>query len=98
MYRRSDHGQVARAFRVLDGLRGYKQGRWVMELAVLVGASERSVRRDLAELQDAGVDVEISKRGNRVYASLTAERNYSAVAITTSLAVTSTGKIRNRVA
>ncbi len=82
MYRRGDHGQVARAFRVLDSLRGYKQGRWVMELAELVGASERSVRRDLAELQDAGVDVEVSKRGNRVYASLTAERNYSAVSIT----------------
>ncbi len=82
MYRRGDYGQVSRAFRVLDGLRGFKQGRWVNELAESVGASERTVRRDLSELQDAGVDVEIEKRANRIYAFLTAERNYSPVSIT----------------
>ena len=82
MYRRGDFGQVSRAFRVLDGLRGFRQGRWVNELAESVGASERTVRRDLAELQDAGVDIEIVKRANRIYALLTAERNYSPVSIT----------------
>ncbi len=82
MYRRGDFGQVSRAFRVLEVLRGFRQGRWVNEIAESVGASERTVRRDLAELQDAGVDIEIEKRANRVYALLTAERNYSPVSIT----------------
>ena len=82
MYRRGDFGQVARAFRVLDQLRGFKQGRWVNDLAEAIGASERTVRRDLTELQDAGVDLEVTKRANRVFAVLTAERSYSPVAIT----------------
>lgn len=82
MYRRGDFGQVARAFRVLDALRGFKRGRWVTEIAEAIGASERTVRRDLAELADAGIDIEITKQANRVFARLTAERNYSAVAIT----------------
>ena len=82
MYRRGDFGQVARAFRVLDHLRGFKQGRWVNDIADAVGASERTVRRDLTELQDAGVDIEVTKRANRVFAVVTAERNYSPVAIT----------------
>ncbi|MEJ7598460.1 MAG: WYL domain-containing protein [Kofleriaceae bacterium] len=82
MYRRGDYGQVSRALRVLDGLRGFKQGRWVNELAESVGASERTVRRDLAELQDAGIDVDVMKRASRIYAVLTSERNYSPVSIT----------------
>lgn len=82
MYRRGDFGQVARALRVLDRLRGFKHGRWVSEVADELGISERTARRDLAELQDAGIDIEIAKRANRVYASLTAERNYSPVSIT----------------
>jgi predicted DNA-binding transcriptional regulator YafY len=82
VYRRGDFGQVARALRVVDELRGFKQGRWVNEVADAVGASERTVRRDLAELQDAGLDIEVTKRLNRVFAVLTAERNYSPVAIT----------------
>ena len=82
MYRRGDFGQVARALRVLDRLRGFKHGRWVSEVADELGISERTARRDLAELQDAGIDIEIEKRANRVYASLTAERNYSPVSIT----------------
>ena len=80
MYRRGDIGQVARALRVLDELRGYKQGRWVNEIAAKVGASERTVRRDLGELQDAGFDIEIAKRTNRVYAFLAGEQS-SSVAI-----------------
>jgi predicted DNA-binding transcriptional regulator YafY len=82
VYRRGDSGQVARALRVLDRLRGFKHGRWVSEVADELGISERTARRDLAELQDAGIDIEIEKRANRVYASLTAERNYSPVSIT----------------
>ena len=82
MYRRGDLGQVARAFRVLDALRGFKRGRWVTEIAEAINASERTVRRDLAELSDAGLDIEITKQANRVFARLTAERNYSTVAIT----------------
>jgi len=82
MYRRTDVGQVARALRVLDELRGFKHGRWVSEIAKEVGASERTVRRDIAELQDAGFDIEVVKRDNRVIACLASERNYSPVSIT----------------
>ncbi|MBV8756031.1 MAG: WYL domain-containing transcriptional regulator [Deltaproteobacteria bacterium] len=80
MYKRGDIGQVARALRVLGELRGYKTGRWVNEIAAKVGASERTVRRDLGELQDAGFDIEITKRTNRVYAQLAGEQS-STVAI-----------------
>lgn len=82
MYRRGEIGQVARALRVLDALRGFKHGRWITELASEVGASERTVRRDITELQDAGFDIEITKRDNRVIASLASERNYSPISIT----------------
>ena len=81
MYRRGDVGQVARALRVLDCLRGFKHGRWISEIATEVGASERTVRRDITELQDAGFDIELIKRENRTIASLTTERNYSPVSI-----------------
>ncbi|MBA3456410.1 MAG: WYL domain-containing protein [Deltaproteobacteria bacterium] len=82
MYRRGDFGQVTRALRVLDALRGFREGRWVGEIASAIGASERTMRRDIVELQDAGIDIEISKRANRVFALLTKERNYSSVSIT----------------
>ena len=82
MYRKGDFGQVARALRVLDALRGFKQGRWVSDIALAIGASERTVRRDLAELVDASVDIEITKRANRIYARLASERSYSSIAIT----------------
>lgn len=82
MYRRGEIGQVARALRVLDALRGFKLGRWVGEIAAEVGASERTVRRDITELQDAGFDIEIGKRENRTIATLASERNYSSVSIT----------------
>ncbi len=82
MYRKGDFGQVARAFRVLDALRGYKRGRWVNEIAAAIGASERTVHRDLDELADAGIDIEITKKANRVYALLAEERSYSPVSIT----------------
>lgn len=82
MYRRGEIGQVARALRVLDAMRGYKLGRRVGEIAAEVGASERTVRRDITELQDAGFDIEITKRDNRTIATLASERNYSPVSIT----------------
>ncbi len=82
MYKKGDFGQVARAFRVMDALRGFKRGRWVNEIADAIGASERTVRRDLAELADAGIGIEITKQSNRVFAQLTEERSYSPVAIT----------------
>ena len=81
MYRRAEIGQVARALRVLDALRGFKRGRRVSELAAEVGASERTVRRDLGELQDAGFDIELSKIENRSIARLV-EQSYSSVPIT----------------
>ena len=82
MYKRGDLGQVARALRVLDQLRGFKRGRWVSEIADAIGVSERTVRRDIAELQDAGIEIEVTKQANRVFAFLAAERNYSPVSIT----------------
>jgi predicted DNA-binding transcriptional regulator YafY len=82
MYRRGEIGQVARALRVLDALRGFKHGRWVGEIAAEVDASERTVRRDITELQDAGFDIELTNRENRTIASLMIERNFSPVSIT----------------
>ncbi len=82
MYRRGELGQVARALRVLDALRGFKHGRWVSEVAAEVGASERTVRRDIDELQDAGFEVHLERVDNRSIATLESERNYSPVSIT----------------
>jgi predicted DNA-binding transcriptional regulator YafY len=82
VYRRGEVGQVARALRVLDCLRGFKHGRWVGEIAADVGVSERTVRRDINELQDAGHDIVLAKRDNRTIACLMTERNYSPVSIT----------------
>ena len=82
MYRKGEIGQVARALRVLDSLRGFMHGRWINEVASEVGASERTVRRDIAELQDAGFDIDVSRRDNRSFACLATERNYSPVSIT----------------
>jgi predicted DNA-binding transcriptional regulator YafY len=84
VYRKGDFGQVTRALRVWDALRGFKKGRWVTEVAEQLGVSERTVRRDIQDLQDAGVDIETTKQVNRIYAQLTEERNYSPVAITKS--------------
>ena len=54
MYRRGDVGQVARALTILDALRGFKQGGFIPELAREVGASVRTVKRDIGELQTPG--------------------------------------------
>ena len=81
MYRRGDLGQVARALRVLDGLRGFKRGRLVSELAAEVGVSERTVRRDLSELRDASFDIEALMIDGRSAARLV-EQSHSSVPIT----------------
>ena len=81
MYRRGDLGQVARALRVLDGLRGFKRGRLVSELAAEVGVSERTVRRDLSELRDASFDIEALVLDGRAAARLV-EQSHSSVPIT----------------
>lgn len=81
MYRRGDVGQVARALRILDALRGFKHGRLVAELAADVGASERTVKRDIAALQDAGIEIKRDAIDGRAAARLK-DRAYSYVAIT----------------
>jgi len=84
MYRRGETGQIARALRVLGALRGFKHGRRIAEIAQEVGASERTVRRDLGELRDAGFDIEIAKVDQRSIALLAVEKTYSPVSITKS--------------
>jgi predicted DNA-binding transcriptional regulator YafY len=81
VYRRGEVGQVARALRILDALRGFKHGRCVSELATEVGMSERTVKRDLEALQDAGIDVSRQPIDGRAAARLK-DRAYSYVVIT----------------
>jgi predicted DNA-binding transcriptional regulator YafY len=81
MYRRGDLGQVARTLRVLDALRGFKRGRLLTDLASEVGCSVRTVRRDLAELADAGFELDLAPIEGRSAARLI-ERSYSSVPIT----------------
>jgi predicted DNA-binding transcriptional regulator YafY len=81
VYRRGDVGQAARALRILDALRGFKHGRLVSELATEVGMSERTVKRDLEALQDAGIDISREPIDGRAAARLK-DRAYSYVAIT----------------
>ncbi|MCA9674713.1 MAG: WYL domain-containing protein [Myxococcales bacterium] len=72
MYRRGEHGQVARALRVLGELRGFRHGRPLADLAAKVGASERTVKRDLDALDQAGLLIERETRPpeGRVWARL----------------------------
>jgi len=81
MYRQTDDGQVARALKILDALRGYKTGRLVSELAAEANASERTVKRDIAALQDAGIEIARDPIDGRAAARLK-DRAYSYVAIT----------------
>ncbi len=81
MYRRGEIGAVARALSVLNALRGFKQGRTLADLAETVGVSERTVRRDLVDLNDAGIDIELTRVDGRAAACLV-EASYSTVAIT----------------
>jgi HTH domain len=70
MYRRGEVGQVARALRILDALRGFRQGRSLSELTTEVDVSERTVHRDLADLIDAGIRIDLTLIGNRAGAKL----------------------------
>lgn len=81
MYRRGDVGAVARALSVLNALRGFKQGRTLADLAEVAGVSERTVRRDLVDLNDAGIEIELTRVDGRAAACLV-EASYSMVAIT----------------
>lgn len=82
MYRRGDGGPIARAFRVLNALRGFRRGRSLGDLAREVDASTRTVRRDLAALSDAGLDVKLLNVAGRPGACLV-DRGYANVQITT---------------
>src|SRR5262249_54967214 len=81
MYRRGDLGGAARALRVLDELRGFRRGRLLADIARLVDASERTVRRDLAQLRAAGFEIDSLVLAGRAAARLV-EKTYSSIAIT----------------
>jgi predicted DNA-binding transcriptional regulator YafY len=81
MYKRGEYGQVARALRILDELRGFRHGRALSELATEVGASERTTKRDIEELIDAGFNIERVTLDGRVGMRLV-EQSHSYVAIT----------------
>jgi predicted DNA-binding transcriptional regulator YafY len=80
-YRRGEVGQVARALLVLDALRGFRRGRPLSELAVAVGVSTRTVRRDLEELRTTGFEIERLLLDG-VAAARLVERSHSHIAIT----------------
>jgi predicted DNA-binding transcriptional regulator YafY len=81
-YRRGEVGPIARAFRVLNALRGFRRGRTLTELASEADVSTRTVRRDLAELADAGLRIEFLPVDGQPGACL-ADRGYANVPITT---------------
>jgi predicted DNA-binding transcriptional regulator YafY len=82
VYRRGDLSQVARAFRVLNALRGFRRGRTLAALAAEVDVSVRTVRRDLADLVDAGLRVDLVAVDGEAGARLV-DRGYASVPITT---------------
>ena len=43
---------------MLDELRGFRRGRRLSDIAAQLGTSERTVRRDLADLRSAGFEIE----------------------------------------
>jgi proteasome accessory factor B len=81
LYRRGDLNHISRVLRVLDELRGYRRGRRLSEIATQLRASERTIRRDLADLRSAGFEIENVAIGGRAGARLV-ERTYSNIAIT----------------
>jgi proteasome accessory factor B len=82
MYRRGDLGQVARALRVLNALRGFRRGRTLATLAAEVDVSVRTIRRDIADLIDADVRIELVAVDGEAGARLI-ERGFTSVPITT---------------
>jgi predicted DNA-binding transcriptional regulator YafY len=81
LYRRGDLNHISRVLRVLDELRGFRRGRRLSEIARQLGASERTIRRDLSDLRSAGFEIENVDLGGRAGARLI-ERTYSNIAIT----------------
>ncbi len=81
MYKRGDLNHISRTLRVLDELRGFRRGRLLSEIASQLGASERTIRRDLADLRSAGFEIESLTIAGRAAARLV-EKTYSNVAIT----------------
>lgn len=81
MYKRGDLNHISRTLRVLDELRGFRRGRLLSEIAAQLGASERTIRRDLADLRSAGFEIEGLTLGGRAAARLV-EKTYSNIAIT----------------
>jgi proteasome accessory factor B len=81
LYRRGDLNHISRALRVLDELRGFRRGRRLSEVARQLDASERTIRRDLADLRSAGFEIEQVSIDGRAGARLV-ERTYSNIAIT----------------
>lgn len=81
-YRRGDLGQVARAFRVLNALRGFRRGRTLAALAAEVDVSVRTIRRDIADLVDAGLRIDLLPVEGQPGACLI-DRGYANVPITT---------------
>jgi proteasome accessory factor B len=82
VYRRGDLGQVARAFRVVNALRGFRRGRTLATLAAEVDVSVRTIRRDLADLIDAGIRMELTTVEGEPGARLL-DRGFASVPITT---------------
>ena len=66
---------------MLDELRGFRRGRRLSEVARQLDASERTIRRDLADLRSAGFEIEHVSIDGRAGARLV-ERTYSNIAIT----------------
>ncbi|HSK03074.1 MAG TPA: transcriptional regulator [Kofleriaceae bacterium] len=81
MYKRGDLNHISRTLRVLDELRGFRRGRLLSEIAAQLGASERTIRRDLADLRSAGFEIESLTIAGRAAARLV-EKTYSNIAIT----------------
>ncbi len=81
VYRRGDLSHTSRTLRVLDELRGFRRGRRLAEIASAVGVSERTVRRDLADLRAAGFEIEATTLDRRAAARLV-DRSYSTISIT----------------
>jgi predicted DNA-binding transcriptional regulator YafY len=81
LYKRGDLNHISRTLRVLDELRGFRRGRLLSEIASQLGASERTIRRDLADLRSAGFEIESLTIAGRAAARLV-EKTYSNIAIT----------------
>jgi len=81
VYKRGDLNHISRALRVLDELRGFRRGRRLSDLATQLQSSERTIRRDLADLRSAGFEIEAVVLDGRAGARLV-EKTYSSIAIT----------------